>query len=826
MTKKFYSAEIITIFLLLEFIFILLVSSYPTQDITGHYSLLQDNKILNDNRPLNNDILIMFHNTIPSLGVFQKYMIKKYTNFPVIRIEFPNLTFKNKFFTTFKDKIHKAETNRILTNLLHDIPTKTHRINKVSSPSIRDSTSANFVHQLGIKGERTKIGIIDDGITNNTQIFGTRLRGWNVFVNKDNDYSKDIFDPRTFDGHGTRVADYAAGSTTGIAPEAKIYSAKIIHDYSTAGAGGGGGEETTAGILDAIDYLANNSVDVVNLSVGQYHNLPSGLRDEVINYVSISENIVFTVSVGNSGTSLGDRGTLNNPSTALQCISVTASDLDGKKITDFASNGPKVDYSLKPDIVAPGYYTSYQFGTSYSAPIIAGGAALLIDYLKSQNISYSAATIKAALLAGAKSIGYPVWREGAGFINITRSWEILQASSFSDALEITYLHPSKLPFDPYEVLFPGSSVVFNLTIINGRNSTIEIKPSENLIPFISIPHQNFDVMSASLLLPINFTIPYNTSPQIITGNVTINKQVLEIEFEVREALAHVLFDESLNRIVRHGILTDAYEIQGDTSNTIGMYAAFARYLAYDNNYSITPHIKGDLTLSRLLNYDVLILANPFSLATDKYMDWVENPGTQYITCSATTIKSIQEFVKLGGGLLVINSIGNNYNITKLNELISPFDIQMTSHSSGLSGYRVFQSDITNHSLNFTENVESFPFWGNFIQTSGDLTHKIAILQGNTTLASYECPNGGRVLIFGSDLIFDNIGFSEFSYGGNMERDRLLAFNSVAWLAEGDFIDLEDSPELQVPLIFGLGVTIVGIAVIVAFVFRNSIRKYV
>jgi len=225
-------------------------------------------------------------------------------------------------------------------------------------------------------------------------------------------------------------------------------------------------------------------------------------------------------------------------------------------------------------------------------------------------------------------------------------------------------------------------------------------------------------------------------------------------------------------------------------------------------------------------YDI-ILANPFSLATDKYMDWVESPGIQYITSSATAIQSIQEFVRLGGGLLVFNSVGNNYNITELNELISPFNIHMKSQSSGLpSGFprEAFQSDITNHSLNFTENIESFPFWGNFIQTSGQLTHELAALQGNTTLASYQCPSGGRVLVFGSDLVFDNIGFSNYAYGGNMERNRLLAFNSVAWLAEGDFRNLENPPEFPTPLIFVLGVTIVGIAVI-TFIYRNTIREY-
>jgi len=752
------------------------------------------------------DLLIMFRSKIPHLGIFDPYVIKEYSNFPVIRIKFNESTSKFRFFKHYNDQIYCVEPNRPLKGSINVIP-ESSSIKSKSDVKIRESVGTNYLYSLGIMGNLTKIGIIDTGVYKHADEFGTRIKGREVFVNQENNYSKDIKDPDDAHGHGTHVAGVAAGATTGIAPEAEIYSAKVIHDIVIQGAGGGGGEETTAGLLDAIEYLVNNSVDVINISLGQYHNLPRGVRDEVINFVSIMNNTLFTVSAGNSGTSYGDRGTLNNPATALQCLAVTMTDSTETSILATASKGPKVDYSLKPDIAAPGQnikgpnnkdsYTTGT-GTSFAAPIVAGAAALLIDYLKQENRSYSVATIKAALLAGARTLNQNVWEEGAGFLNITRAWEILNSTEYINKTpDFTYLHPQKLPFEPYEVLFSGSSILFNLTIISSSEFTTKIEISKNISDFISIPIPEYYIDNTSSLLPINFSIPLSTPPQFASGSIKIGKQTLDVEFEIREPKTRVLFDESLNRITIHGYLSNADDVQGDTSNTIGMYSALTKYLAYENNYSITPHISGDITLKQLSNYDVLVLANPFSLASDRYMDWIENPGTNYIAPSKETHEAIHQFVAQGGGLLILSTDSSNYNITGLNEFVLSFGFQIQTQSSGF----IRQSDFINHTLNFTNTIDHFPFYGNFLQVTGNYSQVIAKVDDNPTLVSYEGPTGGRVLLFGSDLVFDNIGFSNNAYSGIPEHNRVLAFNSIAWLAKREYKETADIPEFPFPLIF-------------------------
>ncbi len=772
------------------------------------------------------DILVLFHSTIPDLTDYENFVTKKFSTFPVVRLQFKNIDQFSGFNLQFEENIAQIEPIVSTKNYLPSSQDIDQKIDSVHSHV--DSTGANKLHDSGITGAGVKIGIIDTGVSDHIDEFGSRIKARDVFVTEENGYSHDISITTDSWGHGTHVAGLAAGSTTGLAPEAEIYSAKIIHSTSVEGAGGEGGEETTLGMLEAIEYLINNSVDIINISLGQYHNLVDGMREAIIDYTTEKHNILFCVSAGNSGTNLGDRGSINNPAPALQCIAAAASNIQGDSLATFSSKGPRPDYSLKPDLTAPGLSISgpsnsgsgyvTKSGTSMASPIIAGAAALLINFLEQENLTYTPGTIKAALLEGSRDMGYDVWRQGAGFLNVSRSLEILNNTSrINNSPDLVFLHPKKLPIDPYEVLFTNTTIEFNLTAVSSVTKDLIIDIPENLSDMINV-HEITYTVNNSMLIPIIFNIPSSKAPQIINGSILIGNVFLQIEFEIRIPVARVLFDESFNRIVKHGFLTDVYEIQGDASNTIGMFSSFTKYLAYENNYSVTPHTSGSLSHGFLSKFDAVILANPFSLASDKYMDWVSTPGSDYIQIPKDTVNAIYEYVDNGGGLLVLSTIDTFYNITAMNDFLSRFDLSLTDkRSSGVN-----QSTISNPQ-NWTEEITSFPSRGNYISTTGNKTSVIAEDIGNNpTIASYLGYTGGRVLLFSSDLIYDNIGFSQHAYGGITEHNQILAFNAVAWLTEGEYREITTTtvPEVE-PILFLLVLGAVFILLLLLFRFMSE-----
>jgi hypothetical protein len=732
----------------------------------------------------------MFDGKVPKLGLFDKYIIKRFHHLPVVRFSFktPETTFS--FITQYKKYIRKIDSSQ--TSGLYNLPTYIEtKTSGMDTQSIKESTGATRLHQLGYTGKGVKIGIIDTGVSDHTVEFGTRIKGREVFVNPDNGYSHTILEKTDSWGHGTHVAGLAAGSTTGLAPESEIYSAKIIHTTGVTGAGNGGGEETTLGMLAAIDYLINNSVDIINISLGQYHNLVGGLREEIINYVTFRHNILFCVSAGNSGSAFEDRGSLNNPTPALQCISVAASDSLGNSLATFSSKGPKVDYSLKPDLTAPGIGINgpsnlgagyvEKSGTSMAAPIVTGAAALLINYLQENNLSYTPGTIKAALLSSARDMNFPVWRQGAGFINVSAALNLINSSSkVNNSPDLVHLHPRSLPIDPYKVLFPGSTVEFNLTVITSIAKEIMIKVPESIFQNIKLRTSSY-FLNNSMLIPITFTIPRTHPPEVINSSIMLENKNLTIQFEIRDPVGHILFEEGFNRIVKHGFTTNVAEILGDTSNTIGMYSSFTQYLAYKKNFSITPHISGNLTLDYLRNYNAVILSNPYSLSSDIYMDWVENPGSTFLTIPKASTQALYDYVDEGGSLLVISTDGDYCNITDMNEFLSYFGLEV--QGTGTQG--IVQSMISD-SHDWTGNIPFFPFRGNYLSSSGPQTSIIAYDKGNPTIASYSGETGGKVILFGSDLIFDNVGFSSHAYNGNSTHNKYLAYNAIAWLTNEQY----------------------------------------
>jgi serine protease AprX len=230
-------------------------------------------------------------------------------------------------------------------------------------------------------------------------------------------------------GHGTFVAGIIAGNGAasngafrGIAPEANLLSVKIA---------GRDGSADVSGVLAAIQWVVSfkdrYDIRVLNLSLGTDSTQSS--RVDPLNYGverAWAAGVAVVVAASNRGPGAA---TISKPADDPFVITVGAEDDRGTvdehddRLPDFSGRGPTAaDGLAKPDVVAPGAHlvslrakgsaiddafpsyvdASYRkgSGTSMSAAVVSGGAALLLQ----AQPDMSPDRLKFALMATARPV--------------------------------------------------------------------------------------------------------------------------------------------------------------------------------------------------------------------------------------------------------------------------------------------------------------------------------------------------------------------------------------------------------------------------------------
>lgn len=209
------------------------------------------------------------------------------------------------------------------------------------------------------------IAIIDSGVDlQHPEFSGKLIPGWD-FVNKD-------AIPDDDNGHGTHCAGIAAASTdNGIGVAGVGWNSAIMPVKVLDAKGNGSYTNIANGIL----YAAKNGAKVISLSLGGKNS--SNTLLSAIN-TAWAQGCVVVCAAGNDGTSAAFY-----PAFYANAISVGAVDrLDQK--TWYSNFGTWVDVAAPGDDVfstLPGGTYGYKYGTSMSAPFVAGQAALLYAQL-------------------------------------------------------------------------------------------------------------------------------------------------------------------------------------------------------------------------------------------------------------------------------------------------------------------------------------------------------------------------------------------------------------------------------------------------------------
>ncbi|HEU5161715.1 MAG TPA: S8 family serine peptidase [Thermoanaerobaculia bacterium] len=327
------------------------------------------------------------------------------------------------------------------------------------------------MHDRGVDGRGEIIAIVDTGADVDSCVFAeadgslppvntgsAQGLGWqNVDLSRrkviayDFLYSCDQFpgragcddpsSPRAWDnnGHGTIVASVAAGDRApfgiagdaeGIAPGAKL----IIQDtgyVSTSACSVPGLGCPPSDLTPILDQAYRQGARIQSQEWGDRMGSYSQLSEQLDAFVASHPDFVLVFNAGNAGKA--GAASVTGPGLAKNTIQAGGTremNFDDSVVWEQSGRGPAAGGRIKPDLVVPSYIYGtwgngridvpsceglYTAGTSWSAPLLAGSAALVRQYYREgfypggaararDAIQPSAALVKATLIASARAV--------------------------------------------------------------------------------------------------------------------------------------------------------------------------------------------------------------------------------------------------------------------------------------------------------------------------------------------------------------------------------------------------------------------------------------
>lgn len=257
---------------------------------------------------------------------------------------------------------------------------------------VREMQGEQFV-QHGVNGLGINICILDAGFWGvDTHESFSALRMNNQIKATHNFISKDSSVYKQKTDHGTSVLSCIAGKDEtqilGMAPGANFFLGLIAKEY-------GNQYRAEEHYIAGVEWADQKGAHIINISGGPNENAyfaeDMDGKTSIISYackMAARKGILVVAAAGNNGEHWGERQLLP-PAETDSVLSVTALG-DSGFVAAYSAVGPPPDFRRKPDVCAPGDVLvaahdkrgneyAYSDGTSFSAPLVVGFAACLMQ---------------------------------------------------------------------------------------------------------------------------------------------------------------------------------------------------------------------------------------------------------------------------------------------------------------------------------------------------------------------------------------------------------------------------------------------------------------
>lgn len=617
------------------------------------------------------------------------------------------------------------------------------------------------------------VAVIDSGMNLDTELT-PRVIAERSFINTSLGYS--MTDNSTSDSapsgslHGTYVAKIIANG----APDAGIVNAKVVTSDDIA---------TATGIVEAIHWVVlEENCSVINLSIGM--DLIAGdVVGEAVQW-AFRRGVCIVAAAGNNGQNGISGSSIDSPAAYPEVIAV-AGISDALSPYSFSGRGPLKDRIMKPDIAALGYYAENGrtvFGTSFAAPIVSAGAAVIIALCINNDWRWTPGLIKAVVLSTAQKTPYEEWEVGAGKFDLeTALLYVTNAYKDNGLPLLSAVTPTESPF-AFEHWFVNHTVQIPVSIFSSSNTTFRLVyqgdasewlhgPSDIEINQTGLVTLELSVVSSVALNNLEAYVSF-IAPGYLNLKTTF-------EFSVAVPFKEIAFDFSTSPWA-------ADSVYGQFRDLATKFSLLG--ISVDEIRS-----QDEINVASLKRFDAVFIFDP--CAWDTMLENNSAVKVSEYSYTPTKIASYVQYWQQGGSLFLIGLSNASIDVKSANELFSAFNVTLNYDSVPAISITVNGvvstteiSSMIDHPI--TSFLEFFDYNGCSLNYTGDVFEiawaEVPYLDENgtiqllnrTTLVGLESSSGGRLVATGSNFFLDNWALNNLYHS---TQDYRLALQILYWL---------------------------------------------